>query len=57
MYAVIRHYHFDKSKSEETNHKVQEVLVPTVRKVNGFVTYYLVGHERGRRRFVERVRG
>lgn len=40
MYAVIRRYQFDKSKSEEANHKVQEELVPILKKVQGFVAYY-----------------
>ena len=40
MYAVIRRYQFDQSGSEEVDRKVREILVPLLKDVPGFVTYY-----------------
>ncbi len=40
MYAVIRRYQFDQSASEELDRKVREILVPLLKDVPGFVTYY-----------------
>jgi hypothetical protein len=40
MFAVIRHYHFDKNKSAEIDRVIQEGFVPLIKKANGFVRYY-----------------
>jgi len=40
MYAVIRRVQFDHGKREEVNRKVQDMLVPILKKVPGFVAYY-----------------
>ena len=40
MYAVIRRYQFDSSASEEVDHQVRETLVPLLKAIRGFVTYY-----------------
>ena len=40
MFAVIRHYHFDKQDSAEIDRLIQEEFVPIIRKANGFVRYY-----------------
>ena len=40
MFAVIRHYHFDKKDSAEIDRLVQEQFVPIMRKAKGFVRYY-----------------
>jgi len=40
MFAVIRHYHFDKKNSAEIDRLVREQFVPIVRKATGFVRYY-----------------
>lgn len=40
MFAVIRHYHFDKKDSAEIDRVIQEEFVPLIRKANGFVRYY-----------------
>ena len=40
MFAVIRHYHFDKKDSAEIDRIVQEEFVPIIRKAQGFVQYY-----------------
>jgi hypothetical protein len=40
MYAVIRRYQFDPSASEEVDRNVREHLVPLLKDVPGFVTYY-----------------
>ena len=41
MFAVIRHYHFDKKDSAEIDRLVQEGFVPLLwRKAQGFVRYY-----------------
>ena len=40
MYAVIRHYHFDKKDSAAIDRAVREEFVPLVRKAKGFQRYY-----------------
>ena len=40
MFAVIRHYHFDKKNSTEIDRLIQEQFVPIIRKAKGFVRYY-----------------
>jgi len=40
MFAVIRHYHFDKKDSAEIDRLVREGFVPLIRKAPGFVRYY-----------------
>ncbi len=40
MFAVIRHYHFDKKDSAEIDRLVREGFVPLIRKAKGFVRYY-----------------
>jgi len=40
MFAVIRHYHFDKKDSAEIDRKVREEFVPLVKKARGFRRYY-----------------
>ena len=40
MFAVIRHYHFDKKDSAEIDRLVRDQFVPLIRKANGFVRYY-----------------
>ena len=40
MFAVIRHYHFDKKNSAEIDRLIQEQFVPIIRKAKGFVRYY-----------------
>ena len=40
MFAVIRHYHFDKKDSVEIDRLIQEQFVPLIRKGKGFVRYY-----------------
>ena len=40
MFAVIRHYHFDKNNSAEIDRLIREEFVPLVRKAKGFVRYY-----------------
>jgi hypothetical protein len=40
MYAVIRQYQFDPSASEEVDRNVREMLVPLLKDIPGFVTYY-----------------
>ena len=40
MFAVIRHYHFDKKDSAEIDRLVQDEFVPLIRGAEGFVRYY-----------------
>ena len=40
MFAVIRHYHFDKKDSAEIDRLIQDQFVPIMRKAQGFVRYY-----------------
>ena len=39
MYAVIRHYHFDKKDSAEIERLVRDGFVPIIRKAAGFVQF------------------
>jgi hypothetical protein len=40
MFAVIRHYHFDKKNSSEIDRVIREEFVPIVKKARGFQHYY-----------------
>jgi hypothetical protein len=40
MFAVIRHYKFDKKDSAAVDRAVREEFVPLVRKAKGFQRYY-----------------
>lgn len=40
MFAVIRHYHFDKNDSAEIDRLIREEFVPLIKKAKGFVRYY-----------------
>lgn len=40
MFAVVRHYHFDKKDSAEIDRLIQDEFVPLIRKARGFVRYY-----------------
>ena len=40
MFAVIRHYHFDKKDSAEIDRLIEERFVPIIRKAKGFDRYY-----------------
>ena len=40
MFAVIRHYHFDKKDSAAIDRLIREEFVPLVRKAKGFQRYY-----------------
>ena len=40
MFAVIRHYHFDKTDSTAIDRAIREEFVPIVRKAKGFRRYY-----------------
>ena len=40
MFAVIRHYHFDKKDSAEIDRVIREEFVPLIKKAQGFVRYY-----------------
>jgi len=40
MFAVVRHYHFDKRNSVEIDRLVHDQFVPIIRKASGFVRYY-----------------
>ena len=47
MFAVIRHYRFDKKDSAEIDRLVRNVFVPTIRKATGFVRYYWLDNGAG----------
>src|SRR5579864_739062 len=49
MYAAVREYKFDAKDTEEIDRKVQEILVPQLKKLSGFVDYYWIdtGHGSG----------
>jgi hypothetical protein len=47
MFAVIRHYQFDKKNSAEIDQLIQEQFVPIIRKAEGFVRYYWLDTENG----------
>ncbi len=40
MFAVVRHYHFDKKDSKEIDRMVRDEFVPIIKKAKGFVRYY-----------------
>jgi len=40
MFAVIRHYHFDKKDTAEVDRLINDGFVPIIRKAPGFVSYY-----------------
>ena len=40
MFAVIRHYHFDKKDSAEIDRLVKDEFVPIISRAKGFVRYY-----------------
>jgi hypothetical protein len=40
MFAVIRHYHFDKKDSAEIDRLIRQNFVPLIKKAPGFVRYY-----------------
>ena len=40
MFAVIRHYHFDKKDSAEIDRLIEQQFVPIIRKAKGFDRYY-----------------
>jgi len=40
MFAVIRHYHFDKKDSAAIDRAIREEFVPLVKKAKGFQRYY-----------------
>lgn len=40
MFAVIRHYRFDKKDSAEIDRVIREGFVPLMKKAKGFVRYY-----------------
>ena len=40
MFAVVRHYHFDKKDSAEIDRLIREGFVPIIKKARGFVRYY-----------------
>jgi hypothetical protein len=42
MFAVIRHYRFDKKDSAAIDRAIREEFVPIVRKAKGFQSYYWV---------------
>ncbi len=47
MYAVVRQYQFDSNDTEEIDRKVQEILVPQLKKLSGFVDYYWIDTGKG----------
>ncbi len=47
MYAVIRRYQFDPSASEEVDRNIRETLLPLLKDVPGFVTYYWLNSGEG----------
>ena len=40
MFAVIRHYHFDRKEGAEIDRRIREEFVPLVKSAKGFVRYY-----------------
>ena len=40
MFAVIRHYHFDRKEGAEIDHRIREEFVPLIKNAKGFVRYY-----------------
>jgi hypothetical protein len=39
MYAVIRKYTFDPKSSQEIKSRIQDILLPLVKKIPGFISY------------------
>jgi quinol monooxygenase YgiN len=39
MFAVIRHYHFNRKDGAEIDRRIREEFAPIVKKANGFVRY------------------
>ena len=40
MYAAVRHYHFKKEESDKIDKLVQDLLMPLLKKAQGFISYY-----------------
>ena len=40
MFAVIRHYHFDRKEGAEIDRRIREEFVPLIKNAKGFVHYY-----------------
>jgi len=40
MFAVIRHYHFNRKDGAEIDRQIREEFVPIVKTAKGFVRYY-----------------
>ena len=40
MFAVVRHYHFDKENGDKRDSLIQEGFVPLLKKAKGFIRYY-----------------
>ena len=40
MFAVIRHYHFDRKEGAEIDRRIREEFVPLIKNAKGFVRYY-----------------
>jgi len=40
MFAVVRHYHFDKKNGSQIDTLVREGFVPLIKKADGFIRYY-----------------
>ena len=40
MFAVIRHYHFDRKDGAEIDRQIRQEFVPIVKNAKGFVRYY-----------------
>jgi hypothetical protein len=49
MFAVIRHYHFNRKDGAEIDRRIREEFVPIVKSAKGFVRYYWLdtGHGEG----------
>lgn len=47
MFAVIRHYHFDKKNSAAIDRTIRGEFVPLVKKAKGFVKYYWLDNGNG----------
>ena len=47
MFAVIRHYRFDKKDSAEIDGIIREGFVPLIRKAKGFERYYWLDNGEG----------
>lgn len=47
MYAALRQWRIDPTRSEEATRKVKEGFIPELRKIEGFVSYDLVEDKEG----------